>query len=154
VTKFLLDRMLGQTAKWLRLMGIDAEYASDGSDDDSLRKKAEREDRILVTRDKELSKTENGFLVPPVSTEEVLGKIISEFDIEIKPLTRCSKCNSLVRSVSKESVKDAVPDRVYSIQEDFWRCTGCGQIYWKGTHWEDILAKIERICKKTDESSR
>lgn len=142
MTKFLIDRMLGQTVKWLRLMGIDAEYAPEG-EDDKLLEIAERESRIIITRDKDLARNEGVMLVEKAPPEDIIPQILERYDVEIKPLSRCSKCNGSVREVYRSAVKEEVPENVYEIQEQFWRCEGCGQIYWKGTHWEDIIEKIE-----------
>lgn len=144
MTKFLVDRMLGQTAKWLRLMGIDAEYAPEG-EDDKLLEIAEREGRIIITRDKDLARDEGVMLVEKAPPDDIIPQVLERYDVEIKPLSRCSKCNGLVRGVHKSAVKEKVPENVYEIQERFWRCEGCGQIYWKGTHWEDIIEKIEEM---------
>ena len=144
MTKFLADRMLGQTAKWLRLLGIDTKYASD-CDDDRLIEIAENENRIIITRDKELAKNDNAMLVKKGPPEETISKILREFDIEIKPMNRCSKCNTVVKKVDKIEIKGKVLENIYERNDDFWICPGCDQIYWKGTHWDNIMEKIEEI---------
>ncbi len=137
--------MLGQTAKWLRLLGIDAEYASDEIEDSTLLERAKEEERFIITRDKTLGKSERGFLVPKAPAEEVVSMILSHFDLKPNPLSRCSICNSPIHRIDKETVIDKVPKGVYSRQDEFWRCAGCEQIYWKGTHWDKILSTIEKI---------
>lgn len=150
MTKFLVDRMLGQTAKWLRLMGIDAEYAENDISDEELLEKAKEEDRILITRDKELGKNGGVVLVTKKPPEELIPSIIKEFDVDIEPMTRCSKCNSKVETIDKEKVKDKVPSGIYEKQDGFWICDGCGQIYWQGSHWEHIIETVENIKAKVD----
>jgi len=144
MTKFLVDRMLGQTAKWLRLMGVDAEYAPKG-DDRKLKEIAENENRIILTRDKELSNYENALYIDERDIDKILYKILDEFSLNINPLTRCSLCNSKITAVKKEEIKEEVPEGVYERNDEFWMCRVCGQVYWKGTHWENILAKIEML---------
>lgn len=146
MTKFLVDRMLGQTAKWLRLLGIDAEYAPEG-EDDKLRKIAEEEDRIIITRDKELGRENGAILVEKDPPEIIIKEVLEEQNVEIKPLTRCSKCNSLVEKVEREEAKGEVPENVYERNEDFWYCERCDQYYWKGSHWENIMDKIEDMLE-------
>ena len=51
---FIVDAMLGNIAKKLRLLGFDAEYFSD-IDDSQLVEKAKIENRILISRDKKFS---------------------------------------------------------------------------------------------------
>lgn len=149
MTKFLVDRMLGQTAKWLRLLGIDAEYAPEG-EDDKLVDVADEEDRVIITRDKELAREKNAILVEKKPPETVVKKIIEEYDVKIKPLTRCSKCNEVVEKVEKDEVEDEVPENVFELNEDFWYCEGCDQYYWKGSHWDKIMDKIDEILEGRD----
>ena len=47
---FLVDGMLGNIAKKLRLFGLDSEYFSD-IDDSKLIEKAKNENRIIISRD-------------------------------------------------------------------------------------------------------
>src|SRR6266487_1748443 len=52
--KLLCDHMLGSLARWLRFMGYDTAYPEPGPDR-TLIERARAEDRILLTRDKELA---------------------------------------------------------------------------------------------------
>ena len=144
MTKFLVDRMLGQTAKWLRLLGIDAEYAPKG-DDEKLLEIAEEEDRIIITRDKELGREEDVILVEKEPPESIIKHILQEREVEIKPLSRCSKCNGEVEKVERKEVECEVPEKVYELNDEFWHCSRCDQYYWKGSHWEKIMKKIDEI---------
>jgi len=145
MVKFLLDRMLGQTAKWLRLMGIDAEYPEEDIPDEELLEKAREDDRVLVTRDKELGDKEGAFLVSKRPPQELIKIILENYEVDIDPMTRCSKCNSKVEEIEKDEVEGEVPDGIFERKEKFWRCKGCGQIYWKGSHWLEILKTIDEI---------
>jgi len=51
---FLVDAMLGNIAKKLRLLGYDSEYSSNINDDELILK-AEKENRIIITKDELLS---------------------------------------------------------------------------------------------------
>ncbi len=148
MVKFLLDRMLGQTTKWLRLMGIDTEYPEEDISDEELLERAREEERILVTRDKELGAKEGVLLVPKLPAEEIIPIILDNYEVDIEPMSRCSKCNSPVEKIDRGEVKGEVPDGVYERQENFWKCTGCDQVYWKGSHWDKILSTIKEIRGK------
>lgn len=149
MTKFLVDRMLGQTAKWLRLLGIDAAYSKEESDDELL-KRAEEEDRVIITRDKELSQRGRSLLVEKVPAEEIVPQVLENYEVKIDPLSRCSVCNVSVIEVDKESVEEDVPEGIYERHETFWRCPECRRVYWKGSHWEKILEKVEGMTQESE----
>ncbi len=146
MTKFLVDRMLGQTAKWLMLLGIDAAYSKEESDDELL-KRAEEEDRVIITRDKELSQRGRSLLVEKVPAEEIVPQVLENYEVKIDPLSRCSVCNVSVIEVDKESVEEDVPEGIYQRHDNFWRCPACNRVYWKGSHWEKILEKVEGMTQ-------
>ncbi|MGM0404992.1 MAG: Mut7-C RNAse domain-containing protein [Thermoplasmatota archaeon] len=147
MTKFLVDRMLGQTTKWLRFLGIDTKYAPK-CEDEKLLEIAEEEDRVIITRDKELAHNDRVMLVEKAPPEEIIPKILKIYQTELKPLTRCSNCNFLVEKIDKSKVVDKVPEGVLERNDEFWICDRCDKVYWKGTHWENILEKIDKIKEK------
>ena len=64
----------------------------------------------------------------------------------IQSFTRCTVCNGLLTALTRQEAAQAVPPRVSSRHREFWRCLGCGRIYWKGSHWESMRQRIESIC--------
>ena len=52
--KALCDQMLGTLAKWLRLFGFDTFYANQEIEDEELLQVAKKEDRVIITKDKQL----------------------------------------------------------------------------------------------------
>jgi hypothetical protein len=140
--------MLGTLAKWLRILGYDTEYVRDG-DDSKILKKAHAEERILITRDKELStKCKNSVLVESTELEKQIEKVMESTSIEIDEknmLSRCTLCNAPVIKINKNKVIKKVPSYAYETHDDFWICTECGRIYWMGTHWENMKQFIKKI---------
>ena len=153
--KFLADAMLGKLAEWLRILGYDTVSASDLSivDDDYLLDIAEGEDRILLTKDKELFQRAQkegvkAVLVEGNSVEEQLAYLVKNNIIElhdVPSLERCPRCNGPLVKVPKSEVKGLVPVSVYMSHDEFWMCTNCGQIYWKGSHWKKMKEFVERV---------
>lgn len=39
-----------------------------------------------------------------------------------------------------------VPPKTYKYYQDFYRCSDCQNIYWKGSHYEKMLKIIDKIC--------
>ncbi len=157
--KFVTDRMLGRLARWLRLFGYDTiEIKKQENEDDALLALAEKDGRILLSRDrvlvrKAIKRGIRTYLVQSPEIMEQLREMQGEFGISIEPqLERCTLCNSVIRKVKPEEMeivraKDYVyPDRLGSGLE-FWLCDKCGQVYWQGKHWENIMERAERLKK-------
>lgn len=149
--KFLCDRMLGTLAKWLRIFGFDTLFADSNIEDEKLLKLAKDEERILITRDKNLiidARRENIKVIKIISTDinDQLRQVLKDTKIDEKFfLSRCLLCNNLVEKISKKNVKKIVPDRVYENNKKFWYCKICDKIYWKGSHFENMIQKIKQL---------
>jgi uncharacterized protein with PIN domain len=157
--KFVTDRMLGKLSRWLRLFGYDTlEIKKQENEDDALLALAEKDGRILVSRDRVLVRkaVKRGIRVYLVQSSEILEQLREmqkEFGISLEPqLDRCTLCNSIIRKVKPEDMdfvraKDYVyPDRLGE-ETEFWLCDNCGQVYWLGKHWENIMERARRLRK-------
>jgi uncharacterized protein with PIN domain len=149
--KFLADRMLGKLVKWLRILGYDTSYPS-FDNDLSLILTARQEGRILLTRDVNLIKRRNicDFLfVKGDHWEEQLAGIIKglklKIDLDSKIFSRCSLCNTPTKDVDKKEVENYVPPYVFSTQNRFVYCPSCKKYYWRGTHWQKMTQKIQKL---------
>ena len=147
--KLIADMMLGRLARWLRLYGYDTVYGV--RDDDKIIEIAEKEGRIILTRDEELAKrTKNVILIKSNKFEEQMRQLMElgfTFNELFPENARCPKCNGLIKEIPKEKIKDRVPPGVYEKYNEFYICTECGQIYWPGRQWEEMV----RIDKKLRE---
>jgi len=152
--KILCDQMLGTLAKWLRLLGFDTYYASMSMKDEDLMAIAQRENRYFITRDKVLVQRARRRDIPVVhiqttNLDEQLHSVLSTNPLdETLFLSRCSVCNTLLDTISKKDVKNKVPEKVYKHQEIFWVCPSCQKIYWKGSHFDNIVKKIDALRKQ------
>ncbi len=105
--------MLGRLARWLRLLGFDTLYYSDISDRRLLRV-AREEERLILTRDTHLVKIKgikDYLLIKANDSFKQLLEVIDALKLkEFKPLTRCVKCNGLLKNVlDKNEIKYSVP---------------------------------------------
>lgn len=144
--RFVLDVHLGRLAAYLRMAGFDAFYQNDASDSE-LVAVVVREQRVLLTRDRYLlmrSDVDRGYWVRSTDPRQQLMEVVRRFDLIrcMQPFTRCMKCNGVLERVSRESVWDRLPARVRE-KDEFRLCSGCGAVYWKGTHH----ARMEEILK-------
>ncbi len=144
--KFIVDSMLGKLAKRLRLLGFDTAYDAALSDR-AILKTSKDENRIVVTRDKGISKIHGAkvFLIVSTDLQEQLREFYKLAGIRPGgqvPFSRCSECNSPVREVSKEEIKNIVPKRVYETMDKFAYCDKCKKAYWQGSHYEKLKKEL------------
>jgi len=146
---FLADSMLGTLAKWLRIMGYDTVY-DPALDDNALVRLARAEGRILLTRDTALLQRKGIqclFIASEVLTEQ-LAQVMQTFSLHVdSPFTRCPVCNSPLEDVPKHEAWGQVPPFVFQTQDRFCLCPECNRFYWRGTHWQKMLAQVEKLSK-------
>jgi uncharacterized protein with PIN domain len=145
--KFAADEMLGSLSRWLRIMGYDTTYEKDMEDSEILRL-AEAEGRILLTRDKDLVRRARGkgLYIESDNLSEQLRQVFESFGLKMdETLTRCTVCNGDLETVGPIEVRDVVPFGALENNDEFYRCKRCGKIYWKGSHWDNILDRLGTI---------
>jgi len=145
--------MLGGLAKWLRAAGHDACYAHEGTDisDAHLVRRAMGEDRVLLTSDRRFLERkpvrDKGIaflLVPHAPVEEQLQLVAGRFDLG-RQESRCMECNGELKVVPYDAVAGRVPPNVAEARKSFFRCEGGGRVFWHGSHWKRIGARLDRI---------
>ncbi|MBE9507112.1 MAG: Mut7-C RNAse domain-containing protein [Chloroflexi bacterium] len=144
--RLLADGMLGRLAKWLRLMGYDTAY-DNAATDPELAHRARAEGRVLLTRDHELAARRG------LRTLLIQSEILEEQMQEVRdalgppphpPLSRCAVCNTALEPVSPAEIADRVPPFVLRTQSEFHRCSGCGRVYWSGSHVQMMQKQLNR----------
>lgn len=144
---FIADNMLGKLAKYLRLMGYDTFYSNKILNDDEILEIAKKEDRILITRDRDLALRYNkSYLLNSTDSINQLREIVKAFNLNTqKMMTRCSICNTELVKVNKTDVKGKVPEKVYENFNCFYFCPTCGRYYWYGTHAKNIEKTLKMV---------
>ena len=149
--KFLCDQMLGTLAKWLRIYGFDTFYANRDISDSELLDISKKENRILITRDKDLiitARRENieNIEVNTTDLDEQISIVLGNTKPDKnKVLSRCILCNAKVEDIKKQDVEGKVPEKVFKNKDKFWFCKNCNKIYWKGSHYEKMFEKIDNL---------
>jgi len=141
--RLLVDAMLGRLARWLRLMGYDAAYWRDGSDE-ALIAAAQAEDRLIVTRDHALARRRGvrAVLIATEGLDEQITEARTALGGAPAPFTRCSACGGELTDLPYEAARDLVPPYVWQTQTQFSRCAICGRVYWRGTHWPALQRRL------------
>lgn len=143
--------MCGKLAVYLRVCGHDVAYALDRDveADDRLLELAAAEDRIVVTRDEQLASRATGaHLLTERDVEDQLCELAEQgVDLTVPDQPeRCGTCNGvLVAEAELTETETSEPNRPDHVPDDIpaFRCRDCGQWFWKGSHWERMVATLE-----------
>lgn len=144
--RFLVDVHLGRLTRRLRTLGLDAAYDNEARDAE-LAARAAAGHRILLTRDRELllrSEVVHGMLVPSGDAEEQALAVVRRYPVELSPFTRCVPCNGELEPVAKEEVLERLPPRTRIEHDRFSRCRSCGQVFWPGSHRDELEPFVVR----------
>ncbi len=153
--RFVVDVNVGRLAKWLRVMGYDTRFPRVETDNELVRI-ALREGRVLVTRDSGLTLRRAARLGQMQVLYIVNDDLRSQLrqlvrDLNLHPtngFSRCVRCNQPLQSVAKAEVADGLPPYVRQTQCQFMRCPDCKRVYWRGTHWSNMMAELAQIYQE------
>ena len=153
-TRLVLDVMVGGLTSILRMVGYDTVYAldRDAEEDGAVIDIAETEDRVLITRDRQIAdRYEATVLVDSKQTDDQLRELHEVgFVLELDEPSRCSSCNGEVELVDSAEARSLAqsgepPDGPDPRAEPVWQCRDCGQFYWKGSHWDDVDGRLRAL---------
>jgi uncharacterized protein with PIN domain len=140
--RFLADAMLGGLARWLRILGYDAEWEPQ-IDDRELVRRGLAEQRWVLTRDRRLAEsgwTDNLLLIASDDPLDQLREVARRVPLSAARIfTRCSRCN---RRLQKLSAEEAARLRPPAVTGPLRRCPECGRLYWQGSHTERMVQRI------------
>jgi len=148
-TRFVLDAHLGRLAAYLRLMGFDALYRNNYTDEE-LAEISHVQRRILLTRDRVLLKRSavtRGYCLRTTAPRQQLLEVFRRFDLygAARPFTRCLRCNGPLRAVPKEDVGHLIPPGTAERYKEYAQCEACGQVYWPGSHHRRMRGLVDDV---------
>jgi hypothetical protein len=156
-TKFVLDVHLRKLARTMRLLGFDVDY-EDSRDDDLLADISEKENRILLTCDRQLLMRKivtRGIIIRSRNPDRQIIEVIERLQLKslISPFTRCIECNGLLTDVPAgspefESLKSRIPSGVFEWCTEYRICASCGRVYWSGSHYDKLKERVEIILSR------
>jgi len=146
--RFACDASLGGLVRWLRAAGYEARWLSDRRSDDLLRA-ARSLGEVLLTSDRHLFERRalklgevRGLHVPSLRDPAVqLARVLAVFELPLRT-PRCMPCGGELTAVEKGAVRDRIPPRTARWRDEYWVCSRCGRLFWQGTHWERIEARL------------
>ena len=149
VPVFLADAHLGGLARFLRMAGFDTLHAPQLADAD-IRRIAEADERIVLTRDRELLKCREiarGYYVRALKPQDQLREVAARYGLaaQARPFTLCLNCNLPLQAVDKARIAARLPEQVSQLHDSFVYCRGCDRVYWPGSHYERMAATLRGL---------
>jgi len=149
--RFLCDESLGGLARWLWAAGQAADVAR-GLRSDALLAEARRLGAELLTSDASLFSRRDvregriaAVWVPTgLARLEQLEWVRHEAPFHLAD-PRCMACGGALQAAPKASVRERIPPRTALWKDEYWTCARCGRLFWEGTHWERIAARLREV---------
>lgn len=143
---FLVDENVARLAPLLRALGFDTAYHRTW-DDDYIAELAVKEGRVVLSRDRALLKRsaiEHGRLIRSQIADEQLLEVLHHFLIttRVRAFSRCLCCNVITEPISKADILHLLEPKTRAHHHAFLRCPTCKRIYWRGTHYERLMARF------------
>jgi uncharacterized protein with PIN domain len=156
INRFVADGHLGKLARNLRFLGFDVAYDNKLHDPELLQVMV-AEDRALLTRDRRLLMhriVANGYCPRSADPIQQTVEVVQRFHLssELEPFIRCIECNAPLQNVNKDAVLDQLEPLTRLYYDEFRRCTGCGKIFWRGSHHPKLESFLELIRAQLGES--
>jgi len=145
--RFICDGHLGKLCKYLRILGFDCLYVHLANHPD-IASQFNSKNRIVLSRDQKLKHhpdMQRFILIISSDPLTQLHEVVRQVDLEnfILPLSRCLQCNHSLNSVLKEEIIHQVEPGTARNFDHFFRCSNCGRLYWKGSHYENMMVFIQ-----------
>lgn len=144
--RFIADAHLGALARRLRMAGFDTLFRNDFADRE-IAALAAGEGRIVLTRDRGLLQHKaisHACYVHATATDAQFSALVERLGLRpgFRPFTRCIECNTTLEAVDKGTVLDCLPPSVREHHLRFTRCSGCGRVFWEGSHWRRMAQML------------
>jgi uncharacterized protein len=154
--KFIVDQNVGKLAKLLRLLGYDTIFFA-GETDTQLVEIAQIENRVMLTRDTHILERQaitggrvEAILLSSDNIEKQIRQVVSDLHLNnFQPFTLCLEDNHPLVLRTREEVINRVPPYVWRTQRAYVECPECHRIYWRGTHWDAMTRRLEKLILDT-----
>lgn len=147
--KFILDVQLGSLAKFMLMLGLDTLYKNNYGENEIVILSI-KEKRTILTKGRELLKrndVSHGYWIRGTEVIDQVKEVNRRFHLNnlIVPFSRCMKCNTPLKRTEKKNVVNRLEENTRNLYDEFFICPSCNRIYWKGSHYQNMLKFINEI---------
>ena len=146
--RFLCDEMLGRLCRYLRAAGYDALLARGGASDADLLRQCHAEGRHFLTQDtlvREHKAARGVALILPHTGLDHLAALVGahyHLDWMGRAFTRCLVDNTPLVAADA-AARARAPADALKPDELLRHCPVCGRVYWRGSHYKRMHAKLD-----------
>jgi uncharacterized protein with PIN domain len=145
---FWCDAGLGGLARWLRATGYESHWRY-GIDDVELLAEAQKISAFVLTTDSGLMERRVVrekiipalWLSPTLKIHQQLAIVFRDLKLEMRG-PRCMTCGGELKVVNKEEWREKIPPKTYAWLDEYFLCSRCGKLFWRGTHWRKIRERL------------
>jgi len=146
---FLVDFNVRKITKYLRMLGFRT-VTDEGVPDEEIAAIAERDNKIVLTRDIGLLKRKNvtyGYFLRSEDVEKQIMEVVKRYGLlpKIAPFSICLTCNGGIQNVPKENILEELPILIREEYNEFFQCNACQKVYWKGSHFDNMRKVIDTL---------
>lgn len=154
--RFLCDEMLGHLCRYLRAAGYDTLLENNGASDAELLRRCHAEGRYFLTQDTLIRehKAASGIalILPHAPLDQLAALVAAHFDLDwtARAFTRCLVDNAPL-TAADDAAAARIPQDARRPGEPLCHCPLCGRVYWRGSHYKRMQAKLAawqaRACR-------
>jgi len=139
--------MLGRLCRYLRAAGYDALLARNGSSDAELLRQCHAEGRRFLTQDTLVREHRAArgiaLILPHIDLDHLAAQLDEYYQLDWlgHAFTRCLVDNTLLVAADDAALARAPADTIRT-GEPLYHCPTCGRIYWRGSHYKRMHAKL------------
>ncbi len=150
--KFLVDSSALKLARNLRMAGFDTVTVA-GWKLREIVELAKREERVVVTRNRELARMGGLFFGQLLRSDDHRKQMLEveeryELSAAASPMSRCLVCNDILRKVPKEKILHRLEPLTRKYYTTFKECPACRKIYWPGSHHDRMMRTFGLLRKE------
>ncbi len=147
--RFVADVNVIKLGRLLILLGFDVLYSSFYSDEE-IADIAEKENRIVLTRDTDLLKRNKIVFARRIRANlpyDQLAETIHFFGLEnmISFFSRCTACNIKLAAIEKKDVMHLLEPKTKQYFNTFFQCPQCKTVFWRGSHYNFFKKRISSL---------
>jgi uncharacterized protein with PIN domain len=84
------------------------------------------------------------WLPPTLGIRDALAFVFHEFGLKTRE-PRCMSCGGELRRELKETLHERIPPKTFRWLDEYFVCSRCGKLFWRGTHWQRIANELQKM---------